>query len=258
MGWQPDYRAKRDLRQIYAEGEAGRQDRVLYQNDDFGKDYLEGPQGRARRQGRHDDRRGGELRSTEPTVDSRSSRSRPNPDVLRQFATPKFAAQAIRKIAELDWKPLQFLTNVSISVGAVMKPAGFENAQGMLTAAYLKDAADKQWKNDAGMKKWRPSSTNTCRAPTGPTTHSSTATAGPDHGEVLKMCGDDLTRENVMKQAASLRISSGHAAAGYHDHHQSRPISPRSTNADDALQGRDLGAVRRGHQWRRRKQLSSE
>jgi branched-chain amino acid transport system substrate-binding protein len=120
-------------------------------------------------------------------------------------ATPKFAAQAIKKVAELGWKPLHLLSYVSASIGSVIKPAGFENAQGIVSAAYFKDPNDPKWKDDAGLKafnafldKYFPEANRS----------DTLIVNGYNTGElllhVLKQCGDDLTRENVMKQAASL------------------------------------------------------
>src|ERR1700760_4777199 len=93
---------------------------------------------------------------TEPTVDSHIIKMKSlNADVFVNIATPKFAAQAIRKSADIGWKPLHFLNNVSASVGTVMKPAGFENSQGIISSAYLKDPTDPQWKDDPDMAEWR-------------------------------------------------------------------------------------------------------
>ena len=123
------------------------------------------------------------------------------------IATPKFAAQAIKKVAEIDWKPLHFLNNVSASIGGVIKPAGFENAQGIISSAYLKDPTDPQWKNDPGMKDFE-------RLPGQVLSRKPTCTdaiviygytVAQTMVQVLKQCGDDLTRANVMKQAASLK-----------------------------------------------------
>ena len=127
-------------------------------------------------------------------------------DTLMDFTTPKFAAQTIKKNGELNWKPLHIVTNVSISVGAVMKPAGFEHGQGVLSAAYLKDGADPQWNNDEGMKKWIAFVDKYMPG-------ANKADSGLVYGygaaqtlhKVLEMAGDNLTRENVMKQAASLK-----------------------------------------------------
>ena len=123
------------------------------------------------------------------------------------FTTPKFAAQAISKVDDLGWKPMQFITNVSASVGGVLKPAGLENSQGMISAAYLKDPTDPQWKNDRGhegvvafMKKYYPGRRSSRRLDRSTATSSAQTLV-----QVLKQCGDDLTRENVMKQAANLK-----------------------------------------------------
>ena len=93
---------------------------------------------------------------TDPTVDSQVIQLKDSgANVFFNISTPKFAAQAIRKAADIGWKPAQYLNNVSASVACAMKPAGFDNAQGILTAAYLKDPTDKQWDDDADMKAWR-------------------------------------------------------------------------------------------------------
>ena len=126
--------------------------------------------------------------------------------MLLIYTTPKFGAQTIKKTAELGWKPLQIITNVSASVGSVMQPAGFENAQGVLSAAYAKDGADAQWNNDPGMKKW--SEFLDKYMPGADRTDGALVYgygAAQTLAKVLEMCGDDLTRANVMKQAASLK-----------------------------------------------------
>ena len=127
---------------------------MLYQNDDFGKDYLKGLK----------DGLGAKAsmiiteesyETTEPSIDSHIVKLKSTgADVFVSITTPKFAAQAIKKLAELQWKPMQIVANVSASVGSVLQPAGFENAQGLLSAAYAKDGADPQWNDDPGMKKW--------------------------------------------------------------------------------------------------------
>jgi branched-chain amino acid transport system substrate-binding protein len=126
--------------------------------------------------------------------------------VFINITTPKFAAQAIKKIAEIDWKPLHILNNVSASVGSVIKPAGFANAQGIVSAQYVKDTTDSQWANDPGMKAYLEFMTKDF--PEGDKLDNGTVVGygvAQTLVQVLKQCGDNLTRENVMKQAASLR-----------------------------------------------------
>jgi hypothetical protein len=126
--------------------------------------------------------------------------------VFVDIATPKFAAQAIKKVAEIEWKPLHILNNVSASVGSVIKPAGFQNSQGIISAAYLKDASDPQWNNDPGMKQFYDFMAKDF--PEGDKLDGSVVVGygvAQTLVEVLKKCGDDLTRENVMKQAANLK-----------------------------------------------------
>ena len=145
--------------------------------------------------------------TTEPSIDNHIVRLKASgADVFISITTPKFAAQAIKKLAEIDWKPLHIVSNVSISVGGVIKPAGFENAQGMLSAAYAKDGADPQWDNDPGMKKFFDFLAK--YYPDGNKLDGSVVYgygAAQTMVKVLQMCGDDLTRANVMKQAASLK-----------------------------------------------------
>ena len=145
--------------------------------------------------------------TTEPTVDSEVVRLQATgADVFFNVATPKFAAQAIKKVSEIGWKPLHILNNVSASIGSVLKPAGFDHAQGIVSAAYLKDATDPQWKNDADMKAWTAFMDK--YVPGGDKSDSSYIygySVTRTMVQVLRQCGDDLTRENVMKQAASLK-----------------------------------------------------
>ena len=114
---------------------------MLYQNDDYGKDYLKGLKDGLGEKAASMIVAEESYEISEPTIDSHIVKLKSTgADVFVNIATPKFAAQAIKKMAEIGWKPLHFLNNVSASVGSVMKPAGFENAQGIISAAYLKDA----------------------------------------------------------------------------------------------------------------------
>jgi len=207
MGFQPDYHtegviyAKHALANV-KDARIG----VLMQNDDYGKDYFEGfKAGLGKETGKIVKHVTFEV--TDPTVDSQVIQLKDSgANVFFNIATPKAAAQAIRKAADLGWKPAQYLNNVSASVGSVMKPAGFENSQGIVTAQYLMDPTDKQWENTADFKawvawmdKWMPGANK--------------ADANHVYGyavanlmhETLKKCGDELTRENVMRQAANFQ-----------------------------------------------------
>jgi branched-chain amino acid transport system substrate-binding protein len=207
MGWQPSYQSEARIYAKYImkekpEGKIA----VLYQNDDFGKDYLKGLK----------DGLGSKAsmmvaeesyETSEPSIDGHIVKLKASgADVFISITTPKFAAQAIKKLAEIDWHPMHIVSNVSASVGGVLQPAGFENAQGMLSAAYAKDGADPQWDNDPGMKKFFE-----FLAKYYPDANKLDGSVVYGYGvaqtlvQVLKQCGDDLTRENVMKQAASLK-----------------------------------------------------
>jgi len=145
--------------------------------------------------------------TTEPSIDNHIVKLKATgADVFVDITTPKFAAQAIKKINEIEWKPLHILNNVSNSVGSVIKPAGFENSQGIISAAYLKDVSDPQWDNDAGMKQFLD-----FLAKDFPEGNKLDASVVVGYGvaqtlvQVLKQCGDNLTRENIMRQAANLK-----------------------------------------------------
>ncbi len=145
--------------------------------------------------------------TTEPSIDNHIVKLKATgADVFFNVTTPKFAAQAIKKVDEIRWKPLHILNNVAASVGSVIKPAGFENSQDIISAAYLKDASDPQWDNDAGMKEFLD-----FLAKDFPEGNKLDGSVMVGYGvaqtlvQVLKQCGDDLTRENIMKQAASLK-----------------------------------------------------
>src|ERR1700692_3329736 len=207
MGWQPSYQSEAHIYAKYLMKEKpDAKIAVFYQNDDFGKDYLKGLK----------DGLGAKAsmiiaeesyETTEPTIDNHIVKLKATgADTFISITTPKFAAQAIKKLAEIQWKPLHILSHVSASVGSVIKPAGYENSQGILSAAYAKDGADPQWDNDPGMKKFYAflekyySDANKLD---GSVVYG--YGAAQTMVKVLEMCGDNLTRENVMKQAASLK-----------------------------------------------------
>jgi branched-chain amino acid transport system substrate-binding protein len=207
MGWQPSYQSEaRIYAKFLMKEKPDAKIAVFYQNDDFGKDYLKGLK----------DGLGAKVsmitaeesyETSEPTIDNHIVKLKATgADVFISITTPKFAAQAIKKLAEIDWKPMHIVSNVSASVGSVIKPAGFENAQGILSAAYAKDGADSQWDNDPGMKKFYTFLEK--NFPEGNKLDGSVVYgygAAQTMVKVLEMCGDNLTRENVMQQAASLK-----------------------------------------------------
>jgi len=207
MGWQPSYQSEAHIYAKYLlkekpDAKIG----VLYQNDDFGKDYLKGlKDGLGAKAAMITAEESYE--TSEPSIDGHIVKLKATgADVFISITTPKFAAQAIKKLAEIDWHPLHIVSNVSASVGGVLKPAGYENSQGILSAAYAKDGADPQWDNDPGMKKFYDFLAK--YYPEGDKLNSSVVYgygAAQTMVKVLQMCGDDLTRENVMKQAASLK-----------------------------------------------------
>ena len=207
IGWQATYRAEARIYATYImEHYPTAKIGVLYQNDDFGKDYLLGLKDVLR------DRYDKMIIATAPyevgmpTVDSQVVAIKSaNPDIFINIAGPKFAAQAIRKLAELNWHPVHILANVSTSVGAVLTPAGLENAKGILSAHNLMDVTDPQWDSYPGMQRFRAFMAKYYPAADisdGLTLAAYSVSTGLM--EVLKRCGDDLTRENVMKVVADL------------------------------------------------------
>jgi ABC-type branched-subunit amino acid transport system substrate-binding protein len=208
MGWQPSYQSET---QIYAKyllkEKPGAKIAVLYQNDDYGKDYLKGLTDGLGAKAASMIVAQESYETTEPSVDDHIVKLKSSgADVFIDIATPKFAAQAIKKVAEIEWKPMHFLNNVSASVGSVIKPAGYQNAQDIISAAYLKDASDPQWNNDPGMKQFYAFLAKDF--PAGDRLDGGTVVGygvAQTLVQVLKQCGDDLTRENVMRQAANLK-----------------------------------------------------
>jgi branched-chain amino acid transport system substrate-binding protein len=209
MGWQPTYQTEgriyaKYILQNLPKGKIG----ILYQNDDSGRDYLKGLK----------DGLGAEAakrmivaelpyETSDPTISSQIVTLKTlGADVFFNEASPKFAALAIRKAAEIGWKPTQFLASISNSVGSVLRPAGIENAKGIMSTSYLKDPTDPTWKDDPAIKEWA-AFMNTY-FPLGDKTSTFSVYAyltAQTLVQVLRQCGDELTRENVMRQAANLK-----------------------------------------------------
>ncbi|WP_439372987.1 ABC transporter substrate-binding protein [Bradyrhizobium sp. DASA03120] len=207
MGWQPSYASEARIYAKYIMKEKpDAKIGVLYQNDDFGKDYLKGlKEGLGPKasvivlEESYD--------TSEPAIDEHVVKLKTSgADVFISITTPKFAAQAIKKAAEINWRPVHIISNVSASVGGVLEPAGLEISQGILSATYTKDGSDPQWNADDGMKKFY-----NFLAQYEPKANKLDAgvvfgyAAAQTMVKVLQMCGDDLTRENVMRQAAGIR-----------------------------------------------------
>jgi branched-chain amino acid transport system substrate-binding protein len=227
MGWAPTFETEGHVYANYVnENHPKGRIAILYQNDDSGKDYVKGVK----------DGIVGKLpiiaeasyEVSDPTVDSQLLTLKASgADIFLNLSQAKLAAQAIRKAAELGWRPVQILASISASVGSVFKPAGLENAKGLLTGAYLKDPTDSTWKNDPAFEEWRTFMEK--YLPDGDRT-STFAVYGYLTAQtmvrVLSQCGDDLTRENVIKQATSIKdlqfgmllpgISINTAANDYH------------------------------------------
>jgi branched-chain amino acid transport system substrate-binding protein len=209
MGWQPTYQTEGRIYAKYIldnlpQGRIG----ILYQNDDSGSDYLKGL-----RDGLGEEATKRMIVSelpydtTDPTIDSQIVAIKAaGADIFFDEASPKFAAMAIRKVAELGWKPTVFLASVSNSVGSVLKPAGLDNSKGVLSSNYIKDPTDPAWKDDPAIKEWAAFMDK--YFPDGDKS-SNFGTYGYAVAQtlvqVLKQCGDELTRENVIKQAANLK-----------------------------------------------------
>jgi branched-chain amino acid transport system substrate-binding protein len=208
MGWQPNYQTEarifaKHILKTKPDAKIG----VLYQNDGFGKDYLIGL-----KDGLGADHAGMVIKeasyeTSEPTVDSQIvTLQGSGADALLIAATPKFAAQAIRKTFDIGWTPVRYLTDVSQSIASVMKPAGFEKSKGVITAVYGKDPTDARWKDDPGYKEY---AAFIAKYMTPHELIDSNAVYGFGAGatmvQVLKQCGADLSRANIMKQAANLK-----------------------------------------------------
>lgn len=208
MGWQPDYATEAAIyaKHILATVKDAKI-AVLMQNDDYGKDYYNGFKSGLGKENEGKIVQFSTYEVTDPTVDSQMIQLKSSgANVFFNITTPKFAAQAIKKAAEIGWKPAHYINNVSASIAAVMIPAGLENARGIITASYLKDVTDHQWDNSPDVVEWRAFMNK--YAPGLDQKDGGTVTAwSVAHAliDILKRCGDDLTRENVMRQAASFK-----------------------------------------------------
>jgi branched-chain amino acid transport system substrate-binding protein len=207
MGWQPNYQSESRIYAKYIlKNLPNAKIAILFQNDDYGKDYVKGLKDGLGAKAASMIVAEESYETTEPTIDSHVVTLKSSgADVFYNVTTPKFAAQAIKKLAEVEWKPLHFLNNVSASIGSVIQPAGFDASQNIISSAYLKDTSDPQWKNDAGMKAFDEFLTK--YFPEGNRVDASVMygyTVAQGLVYVLKNCGDNLTRENIMKQAASI------------------------------------------------------
>lgn len=207
MGWQPNYQSEGRIYAKYLLKEKpGAKIAILYQNDDLGKDYLKGLRdGLGNKASMIVAERGYE--TSEPTIDSHVvTLQSSGADVFISVALPKAAAQSLRKVFELGWKPLFILSSIGSSIGTVIQPVGFDKAQGVISTAYLKDSSDPQWDADQGMQRF-----NEFLSKYAPGADKNDFFVVYAYGisqtliQVLKQCEDDLTRANVMKQAASLK-----------------------------------------------------
>jgi branched-chain amino acid transport system substrate-binding protein len=208
IGWQPNYQTEAHLYAKYLlQNKPGTRIAVLYQNDDYGKDYLKGFHDGLGKQVDKMIAKEVSYEVTDPTVESQIvTLQASGADSLFIVATPKFAAQAIRKAYDVGWKPLTFVNNVSTSIAAVLEPAGLEKSVGLVTALYFRDPNDPQWANDPAMKEWQGWMKK--YYPDGNLNDGFNVfgyLVAQTLIQVLKQCGDDLTRENVMRQAGNLK-----------------------------------------------------
>jgi branched-chain amino acid transport system substrate-binding protein len=207
MGYAPTYQAEgRIFARYILEHVPDARIAVLYQNDDYGKDYLKGLKDGLGSKAASLIVKEATYEVTDPTVDSQIvSLQASGANVFYDVSGPKFAAQAIRKVYDIGWRPLHLLNSVSGSVGAVLQPAGFERAEGIITATYLKDPTDPQWQQDPAYKDWLAWMRR--YYPEGDLTDAANVygyNLAMTMVQVLKQCGGDVTRENVMRQAAHL------------------------------------------------------
>ncbi len=207
MAWIPSYRTEARIMSKYVvEKIPNAKVAILYQADDLGKDYLKG----------FEENFAGTSATIvsklsydvmDPTVDSQVvSLAASGANVFFNISSPKFAAQAIRKSREIGWVPTQFLSSIAVSIAAVLRPAGLDNSTGLMSLAYTKTTFDPQWENDLGMKEYLAFMAK--YLPEGDladTTAIMAYSAAQTMVEVLKACGNDLSRTNVMAKATSLK-----------------------------------------------------
>jgi len=208
IGWQPSYRVEAKVYARYLMKEKpGAKLCVLYQNDDFGKDYLTGLKDALADQYEKVVIKTAAYEVTDPTVDSQIvTLQGAGCDALLTAATPKFGAQSIRKVFDLNWKPLHFVSNVSVSLTAVLKPAGLDKSTGIITGQYLKDPSDPKLADDPGMNEYRAFIKQ--YMPGTEPTDGNALYGFSVSGSLVKLltaCGNDLSRANIMKQAASVQ-----------------------------------------------------
>ena len=208
MGYAPSYRTEAQIYGKYIKAQRpNAKATLIYQNDDFGKDYLHGLQDVY---GKDFDKvfvKVVTYESSDATVDSQVVTMKDSgADVMVTACIPKYSAQIIRKSFDIGWKPLHVMSNVSASIASTITPAGPEKAEGIVTSSYLKDPTDPEWKDAADMKEWRAFMAK--YIPDGDTTDANYVYA---YGvasimlATLKQCGDDFSRENIMKQAANIQ-----------------------------------------------------
>jgi branched-chain amino acid transport system substrate-binding protein len=208
MGYQPNYQTEGRLYAQYVlknvpDAKVG----ILYQNDDYGKDYLKGFEDGLGEAAKKLVVMKQSYEVTDPTIDSQIvNLKNSGANVFFNITIPKFAVQAIKKANDIGWKPLHFLNNVSSSLGTVLKPAGVEASRGLITALYMKEITDPQWKNDKAFQEWVAFMKK--YYPEGAIDQQENAfgyNVAILMTQVLKQCGNDLSRENIMKQAANVK-----------------------------------------------------
>ena len=259
MGWQPTYQSEGHIYAKYIlanhpDGKIG----ILYQNDDYGKDYVKGLKDGLGAKAAKMIVSEQPYETSEPTVNSQIVNLKASgANIFFNVTTPKFAAQAIKKAAEIGWHPVQLLNNVSQSIGGVLKPAGLQNAKGVLSTYYLKDSTDPAIKNDAGYKQWLafmdkyfPDGDKTLELHGLRLYRGADARAG---AQAVRRQSHARERDEAGGQPEESR--SAHAAAGHQDQHQpDRLLSPRA-DADAAVRRQGMEAGRPDHERRARQEL---